>query len=240
MKKIVKIILGIGIGILVIGKVIMTFIFNDDYVQNRKSNDKAKDSINSIIKKKYPGYTVNSLDLQYVGWFGTSIYSVSDNESMPHKAGYATVFIENETEIRTVDLKKKLFTWEITKDFLNGEGMIPEGEYYAQLWEEKWKPDEKDRMLKWISNMGPYFPFEDGSLYKEVVENGQSYFLSKRLHPIYRTRKGCIEEFDRNQDAPADSTWIFYDGHYEKYKELCENPNFTKVEKEYVDEIIGK
>lgn len=180
-------------------------------------------AIVNLINKKYSSYEIKDLQLEYVDWSSTV---KSANES--HSATRAIAIIENETEQRTLNLKKIfLIIWSISDSEPNYGPNVPNEVYFVDSniisFDKEVDINEHIKYF-WI------IPDENGDLYKKYGDTKNWAYYAKLCNNIYKTKDGYVYVFNKDILDWEKSTIT--------YAKLCYCANYEKVTKEYVVEII--
>ena len=109
MKK-KKTFIGLTVGIVcTIIVIILCIWFYNNFISVNGSLKRDEKYITKLINKKYPEYSIDSLELQYVDFF-SSVRAANDNY-FPHRATEAEVFISNRDEKIKLNFYKKLLVF---------------------------------------------------------------------------------------------------------------------------------
>ena len=109
MKK-KKTFIGLTVGIVcTIIVIILCIWFYNNFISVNGSLKRDEEYITKLINKKYPEYSIDSLELQYVDFF-SSVRAANDNY-FPHRATEAEVFISNRDEKIKLQFYKKLLVF---------------------------------------------------------------------------------------------------------------------------------
>lgn len=185
---------------------------------------KDKETIKSIINKKYPMYEIKDLELNYVDLFST----VTDADEN-HKATVATVIIENESEQITIYFRKGIFNWTISSAQPNYGPNVPNNIYFVEItYQNVGKLVDIENHIKkyWV------IPDNKGNYYKKSENDKDWYYSFKHCKNIYKTENGVVYVFNKEE-----SNWELAN---ETYSDLCHYSNYEKVDMKYAIEIIEK
>lgn len=186
------------------------------------STDIARKRVENIIRRDYPSYHIDSLEMQYVDFFSSVREADYDD-----KPTLATVVISNRDEQRTIHFEKELFLWCIEKNAPDYGPNVPEDEYFIDInWNHVGIMIDIDECVKdeWV------IPNENGELY---YEDGISYtyYTYQYIRDIFRTQNGRIYAINKKtlEWEPSEITYSYLDYF----------SNYRRISKEEAEEIIS-
>ena len=167
-KRDMKIITEIGQLILILTVILLKRLFTATTETSRKR-------VTRMIQRKYPGYQIVSLTMQYADWSSTIRKANEEN-----RATSAEAVIRNHEEQRTLHFRSHLRIWRITHDTPDSGKNIPDEAYFMHdNWGavgQKLDIDESIRQA-WV------IPDENGNLYHK--SSGKNWYYSCAL-PFFR------------------------------------------------------
>lgn len=185
------------------------------------TTDVSRKRVTAILRGKYPGYEIVSLDMEYVDFFST-VREADDDD----KATMATAVIRNDDEQRTLHFDRLIVIWTVTHNAPDYGPNGPDDEYfisYGTAHDGILTDIEETVRDPWI------VPDENGQLYHEDGIS-YTYYTYKYIEGICRTQGGRVYEL--NKDT------LEWELSEKTYSWLDYFSNYTRITKEEGEKII--
>ena len=183
-----------------------------------EANNNAKIAIKKIVDKKYPGYEIISLNLEYVDWSST----VQSVNTFGYDFDYATraeVIIKNNEEERGLHFEGKSRRWRITSDYPISGPNVPDGKYFVEIWTTTHYGNKNE-----ATNYYWVVPDKMNDLY----ESGVLWYVSN----VFKTENHQVYVFNKKTNNWEPSSI--------KYIDLNYYGNYEEKSKEFVSDLLSR